>query len=404
MSLVDELQDGTDWPSIAWEEHDWQPSIPAELMTRAQRETFRGPYYSAVVPEIAGLTPLLPSSAATASEEATNAIARFDAEMGAEVAPFAAILLRSESAASSQIENLTSGAKQIALAELGSRDKRNATQIVGNVEAMKAAIDLAERFDEDAILAMHSALMKGHADDIAGRWRRDQVWIGGSSLGPHGAMYVAPTHEHVPALMSDLVGFARRTDIPLLTQAAIAHAQFETIHPFPDGNGRTGRALIHSMLRGHGLTRNITVPISAGLLTDTGRYFDTLTAYRDGDVAPIVERLADASFSAIANGAHLVRDLRGVRASWDDQVKARRDSNAWRLADVLIQHPVVDSPTVARELGIKIENARRAVNPLVDAGVLREFTGFSRNRMWEAKAVTEALDAFAARAGRRRLA
>jgi Fic family protein len=96
-------------------------------------------------------------------------------------------------------------------------------------------------------------------------------------------MFNPPHHDHVPVLIDDLVAFARRTDIPLLTQAAVAHAQFETIHPFPDGNGRTGRALIHSMLRGHGLTHNVTVPVSAGLLTDTSAYFDALTAYREGE-------------------------------------------------------------------------------------------------------------------------
>jgi Fic family protein len=128
---------------------------------------------------------------------------------------------------------------------------------------MNAAIDLADRLDQSAILAMQRALIGGHDPDNAGRWREEQVWIGGDSFGPHGADFIPPHHEHIPALMDDFVRFAGRTDLPLLSQTAIAHAQFETIHPFTDGNGRTGRALIHSMLRGHGLTRNVTVPVSA---------------------------------------------------------------------------------------------------------------------------------------------
>ena len=107
----------------------------------------------------------------------------------------------------------------------------------------------------------------------AGRWRDEQVWIGGDSFGPHDAEFVPPHHARVPALMADLIKFTSRADLPLLSQAAIAHAQFETVHPFADGNGRTGRALIHAMLRGHRLTRNVTVPVSAGLLTDTRSYF-----------------------------------------------------------------------------------------------------------------------------------
>ena len=201
--------------------------------------------------------------------------------------------------------------------------------------------------------------------------------------------------------MADLVTFSRRTDLPVLSQAAIAHAQFETIHPFPDGNGRTGRALIHAMLRAHGLTRNVTVPVSAGLPTDTNGYFDALTAYRGGDPAVIIEQLANASFAAAANGRQLVLDLRAIRHAWEEKISSRRGATAWRLADLLLRQPVIDAPAVARELGVTTQNALRAIAPLVDADILEEFTGFGRNRMWQSRHVLDALDDFAARAGRR---
>jgi len=378
------------------------PTVSADLVSRSVRERHRGPYRAAVVPAIAAVVPQLPSGVTALVGEATAEIARFDAEVGAEVAPFAAVLLRSESASSSMIENLTSGAKAIVLAEMGSQDRRNATEIIGNVTAMRAALELADRLDEQAVLAMHRALMGGHDPGMAGRWREKQVWIGGDSFGPHAASFVAPHHERVPALMADLIAFTRRSDLPLLTQAAIAHAQFETIHPFPDGNGRTGRALVHAMLRGHGLTRTVTVPVSAGLLSDTGAYFQALTAYRDGDPVPIVTMMAEASFAAIGNGRRLVVELHGIRSRWSEVVSARRDSSAWRLADVLLRQPVVDAGTVARELGISADNAMRPIIPLVEAGVLSEFTGFTRNRKWQAREILDALDAFASRAIRRR--
>jgi Fic family protein len=205
----------------------------------------------------------------------------------------------------------------------------------------------------------------------------------------------------VPPLMNDLVRFTKRTDLPLLPQAAIAHAQFETIHPFPDGNGRTGRALVHAMLRGRGLTRNVTVPVSAGLLTNTDAYFASLTAYRRGEPAAIVERFAEASFAAAANGRELVRDLRDIRARWNEKIKVRRGASARILADVLVRQPVVDAAVVSAELGVTPQNALRAVAPLVEAGILTEFTGFRRNRMWQSREILSALDEFAARAGRR---
>ena len=360
-----------------------------------------GPYRSAVVPTITRVRPRVPDAVAALVADASAEIARFDAEIGAELAPFASVLLRSESASSSMIENLSSGAKAIVLAEMGSTSKLNATLIVGNVAAMNAALDLADRLDTDAILAMHRELMRGSDDDIAGRWRDQQVWISGDSFGPHGATFVPPHHTKVAGLMDDLVAFTRRTDLPLLTQAAIAHAQFETIHPFPDGNGRTGRALVHAMLRGHRLTRRVTVPVSAGLLAETGAYFDTLTAYRDGDPVPIVEMLAQASLTAMVNARQLVDDLREIRIGWDSRVRARQGATVWRLADLLLRQPVVDTPTVAQGLGISADNAMRPIAPLVEAGVLTEFTGFARNRMWQSREVLSALDDFAARAGRR---
>jgi len=389
------------WPAIGWEERPWAPRTSPDLLPRSIAARHRGAYRAAVAPEIAALQPQLPGEVLAMAEDASNAIARFDAEVGAELTPFASVLLRSESASSSRIENLTSGAKSIALAELGSDEKRNATEIVGNVAAMRAALELADQLDEEVILAMHRALLEHTEPAIAGRWRDEQVWVGGTSYGPHTADYVAPHQDRVPAAITDLVRFARRHDIPVLGHAAIAHAQFETIHPFPDGNGRTGRALIHSMLRAKGLTRKVTVPVSAGLLADTRAYFDTLTRYREGEIAPIVQTMANASFRAIDNGRRLVDELRGIRQGWNDTVRARRDSTAWKLADLLMRQPVVDAAAVVDELGIREANALRPINALVDAGVLTEFTGFRRNRMWQSREVIAALDEFAGRAGRR---
>lgn len=392
-----------EWPSVGYEDLTWRSQLPPDVVPRRIRERHAGPYRAAVVAEIAHRTPSLTSGVLALLDEATAEISRFDAQIGAELAPFATVLLRSESASSSRIENLTSGARSLALAELGDARRSNAAEIVGNVAAMRAALQLADRVDADAILQMHRALMGGPPDDgtEAGRWRTEQVWIGGDSYGPHGAAYVAPHHTRVPAAIADLEAFLCRADLPLLAQVALAHAQFESIHPFADGNGRTGRALVHAVLRGRGLTRQVTVPVSAGLLTDTGAYFHALDAYRTGDVEPILVSFAEAAFAAVLNGRRLVADLAAVRSDWDERIRARRDASAWRLADLLLRQPVLDAPTVARELGLPAANALRPIAPLVEAGVLTEFTGFRRNRLWQAREVLDALDAFADRAVRR---
>jgi Fic family protein len=293
-------------------------------------------------------------------------------------------------------------ARAIAEAEaLGTSGRRNAALIVSNTEAMQAAVALADQIDEGAILAMHAALMRTSHPDMAGQWRTEQVWIGGGAFGPRGADFIAPHHARVEAAIADLLAFARRSDVPTLPQVAVAHAQFETIHPFTDGNGRTGRALVQAMLRNKRLTRQITVPVSAGLLSNTNAYFQALGSYREGDPAPIVEQLSTAAILAVVNGRHLVGDLRSIRGRWNSQIRARSDSAVHRVADLLIRQPVFDALTLQRELGITTGNARRYVDPLVTAGVIVEFTDRARNRAWRAPEVLGALDAFAERAGRR---
>jgi Fic family protein len=388
------------WPSIGYETWPWasDASVPA---SRTARRRHRGPYQSAVIPEIAQRAVPLPSETTALIDDAAAEVARFDAELGREIAPFAAVLLRSESAASSKIENLTASARAIAEAELHPYAGRNASLIVANERAMSAAIALAKRIDGDAILAMHAALLERTNPDVAGRWRQEQVWIGGSDLGPHGALFVPPHHSYVPAAIVDLVAFIEREDVPVLAHAAVAHAQFETIHPFPDGNGRTGRALVHAHLRQKRLTRNVTVPVSAGLLTDTDAYFAALTRYREGDPVPIVDQFARAAFAAIGNGRLLVQELHVVRQGWDERVSARRGATAWRIADLLVRQPVVNAAFVATELKIAPQNSYRSLQPLVDAGVLVESTDKKRNQLWRAPEVLDALDRFAARAGRR---
>ena len=389
------------WPSLGYEERPWH-SVQDEYGSRTQKRLAAGPYLASVPPLIANQTISLDSELHALTEEAASELARFDAEVGQIAAPFASILLRTESASSSEIENLTSGARQIALAELGEHASKNAQLIVGNVRAMQAALALSESIDGHAILEMHRALLEHSNPDIVGHWRDQQVWIGGGGLGPHTAQFVPPHQDRVPALMGDLVAFANRVDLPVLAQTAIAHAQFETIHPFPDGNGRVGRSLIQAMLRGGQLTRNVAVPVSAGLLHDTGRYFDALSAYRAGDVAPIIRSIAYASFAAVHNGRILVADLESVQAEWRGRIRARQDSAAHRLVGILLRQPVIGAAAVAAQLGISTVNAQVAIDRLVDAGVLTQITDGRRNRIWLAKDVVRVLDEFAARAKRRR--
>ena len=313
--------------------------------------------------------------------------------------PMSAVLLRTESSSSSQIENLTAGARQLALAELKETLSQNATIIVANVRALEAALRLASELDESSILSMHRALLINQPgwEDHAGVYRTELVWVGGGRSSPRAAQHVAAQSERIAPAMKDLMQFSGRDDIPLLAQTAIAHAQFETIHPFVDGNGRTGRALVQSMLRGKGLITNATAPISAGLLRDTNAYFASLTSYRQGNAAPIVRQFAEASRYAAITGKKLVTDLAAEQESARQKLGTlRKQAGAWRVLPHLIAQPVINAAYLQSHLGMNAMSAGRALTQLTDAGVLREATGLRRNRVWQQPETLSILDGYAA--------
>lgn len=146
---------------------------------------------------------------------------------------------------------------------------------------------------ENNILAMHEALLSSQRgwEEYAGAYRTNLVWVGTDSYSPRGAAHVGPQSELIADAKTDLLEFIKHDDLPVVAQCAITHAQFETIHPFADGNGRCGRALVHVILRNKRLSCNTTPPVSAGLLHDTESYFEALTLF--GKV--MLRRLPDNS-------------------------------------------------------------------------------------------------------------
>jgi Fic family protein len=390
------------WPAGDWETYEWTGKQDAFRSSSYLSGMTGQPYDAFLPPYIAG-SDYLPSPGTTAlAEEAAQEISRFDERYGEHVRPFATLMLRSESVASSQIENLTASARSLGEAELGANDKANATLVVRNVRAMETALAAADDLSPGSVLAMHRALMDGTRDaDVAGQWREEQVWIGTSMASPIGAEFVPPHHSRVPALMADVMEYAARTDLPSLVQGAIAHAQFETIHPFTDGNGRTGRALLHAMLKHRGVATNVTVPVSAGLLANVRNYHDALTAYRAGDPEKIIVVTAEASFRAIDNGTTLANDVMAITEGWASKVTARGDSAVWPVLDLLARQPVINAAVLETKLGLDYRRQKRALDALEEAGIVVGVDKYKKGRFWRAPDMLAALDAFAERAGRR---
>lgn len=386
------------WPRVETETLPWSPT-PGTYPRRAAKKMPRE-YEAAVVPKIANQQLRLSEETRALVEQATVAAVRFDTTDAHRVVPFTPLLLRSESAASSRIEQLTSLARKVLEAEVTGRGRGNAALIAANTRQMEAAVERA-RASVDGIVEMHRILLTDSAPEIAGVLRNAQVWIGGSDYSPAGAMFVPPHQRHLGKLMEDLGEFMARDDLPALAQAAIAHAQFETIHPFADGNGRTGRALVHVVLRERSLTTSSALPLSAGLLTDTAGYFAALDAYRGGDVDRIVQLFARAAIDAAERGSWLAGELVAVRDEWNEQLTARADALAWRVLDLLLQQPVLTTAAVSAEFGVSAETARNALDRLEADGLVISAQLDKRQRGWRSPDVLALLDEFAEASGRR---
>ncbi len=208
-------------------------------------------------------------------------------------------------------------------------------------------------------------------------------------LPPRCALRPAAARE-VPALLDDLIAFSNRDDVEPGTQAAIAHAQFESIHPFTDGNGRIGRALIGAILRRRGVTPHTVLPVASALAADTTHYFSLLTAYREGDAAPIVTDLALCVETAAREARGTARAFSRYEAAWREQSSLRAGSARDRILPVLLSLPVFTVEQLVDELGdVPERSVYRGVQALEEARVVEAVTERVRGRAYAAMDVLD---------------
>lgn len=332
-----------------------------------------------------------------ALEEAAIAIASLDVTAASRMAAISGFLLRSEAVSSSKIEHVDAKRNDYARAMIGLKATDQANSMVAAAEAVQNMINDAGTTGAvrlEAILAAHKTLMKDDPTDgtHAGSFREVQNWIGGSDFSPRGAIHVPPPAELVPGLMDDLIAFCARLDVPIMAQAAIAHAHFESIHPFTDGNGRIGRALIGAISRRRGLTKNTVIPIASAMVADVERYFSLLNNYREGDVDPFVLYLAKSSLHAAEAASESVASLDALPAAWIEAVRPRKGSADEKIIPWLLERPVFEAHSAAHIAGIEERSVYRVLDRLTNAGVLTQITQSQRNRAWAATEVLDEVD------------
>jgi Fic family protein len=388
----------------------WVPDRASGL----PRRDSRGCKYEAYVPDRLvrrGIT--LRGTTAADVADAERAVERLNRKTRGLVdsEAVARLLLRAEAVASSKIEGLEVGARRLLKAQVvaalgGDPSDVTATEVLNNIEAMRWAVDsLAEvkQITVDHLLGIHARLLAGTSlEQHAGTLREQQNWIGGSSYNPCSAAFVPPPWERVRDLLEDLCEFCNGEELPAIAQAALAHAQFETIHPFIDGNGRTGRALIHVILRRRGLAPVVVPPVSLMLATWSQDYVNGLTATRyrsDASSREATEGLdswvglfAAAMTRAVADAETYEQRVTEVQAVWREALgKVRANSAVDVLVNTLPGAPVITVQSAAALIGRSDQAVNEAIPRLVDAGVLTQTTVGRRNRAFEA---LDLIDAF----------
>jgi Fic family protein len=397
------------WPAHTWLVEPWRTNPDARDSggRRPPREDRLLTEVSvAVPPRIASLTPNLSAATTAAIEDASAAAARVDEEAATALGALSGFLLRSESVATSKIERVNATTDDVARAIAGAKAGSAAREVVGAIRAITAFVDSASHgsVTRASILEAHEALLGDNPQERheAGRFRTVQNWLGGSDFSPRDAVYVPPPPRMVDDLIADLLEFANRDDLSAIAQAALAHAQFESIHPFSDGNGRIGRALVNAVLRSRRLTRRTVVPIASALLADVDGYFEALTNYRSGDADEFVRRFADATSLAAEEAHACAAELQSLPAAWRERFSPRRGSAASKLLDRLLDVPVLSEKSATEITRATPSSLYAALDRLTDAEILTEITGQRRNRVWVAHDVLDEIDRLEERIGRRR--
>lgn len=369
--------------------------------------------YDVYLPDpLAGRRIVLDGNLAADVADAEQAITRLDVSATSlgDTEAIARLLLRAESIASSKIEGLEVGSRRLlradAARDLGD-DPRDVTalEVLGNIDAMLWAVEAVSegtKISIDVILEVHRRLMDGtRLERYGGRIRTEQNWIGGSDFNPCGAAFVPPPPELVGDLLDDLTDFCNDDSLPAVAQAALAHAQFETIHPFIDGNGRTGRALIHLVLRRRGLSLRVLPPVSLVLATWSQDYIARLAGTRytgspDSDQArdglgAWIGLFARACVRAVADASRFEERIRDLRQEWRWRLGPVRAGSAVELLiERLPGAPVVSTRSASELIGRSFQATNQAIDRLAEAGVLSQITVGRRNRAFEAPEVIEA--------------
>jgi Fic family protein len=307
---------------------------------------------------------------------------------------FVFMYVRKEAVLSSQIEGTQSSLQDLLAAEadlLGAERPRDVAEVINYVAAMRHGLSRLADLPVSVrlIKEIHAELMKGTRGGnlTPGELRRSQNWIGPAGSTLASAAFVPPPHQDIPDLLGNLEVFLHHEDgLPFLIKVGLAHAQFETIHPFLDGNGRVGRLLITFLLTERNILQKPVLYLSHYFKRHRSDYYDRLQAIRDhgdweGWLAFFLKGVVEVGAEATETARRILALRESHRSMIADKL-GRAAGNGHRVLEALFNRPIVSVADVKEITGTTYAAANTLVSRLAALGILVEMTGFTRNRRY----------------------
>ncbi|WP_228462045.1 Fic family protein [Lactococcus hodotermopsidis] len=216
--------------------------------------------------------------------------------------------------------------------------------------------------------------------------------MGGSSYSPHDALFVPPVANRIDEYLNDMISFSKREDLNPIVKTALFHAQFETIHPFVDGNGRTGRTLIHRMLKSEQILLSVTLPVSSGLLANIESYMAAIKDYQNGNPLLIIVQISEALKLAVSIGTKISQKIDKTLDTWMVTIDQRRNKNLVNLLYLLVENPVVNSQLLSEKMGISLRTVNNLLNRAKEYQIIRQIGTEKRGIYYQSDEIISIFD------------
>lgn len=373
---------------ITYEERMYSVHDSLVYISRRNQKLVKNSYQSPILHDLSNIEIQLDNNLQSLLFEAIEELSKLDGFIKDKLNGFPMIVLRSESLSSAQIEHYHASNRNIAAAQIRPTKNKETNIIKNNLESLVLFLKEENKIDKETIVKINSKIMDDESVDI----RTKVNWIGESNSIPHTADFVPPHPEYLDKNINEFISFCKRDDIHPLVQAAFAYAYFETIHPFIDGNGRTGRIFIQVLLKEKNYLDELYVPFSMGLIKNDKKHIEALNEFRKGNYRSIIKLFLENSLGFVPIIYKTLKDLIAIKDRWLSKISARSDALAWKIIDELIYQPVVSVNYIKEKYQINDQAVRNNFNILEKADIINKIGNSKRNVMYEAKEIISLID------------